>query len=134
MCPQQCQTTSVILQKCCRSDRTFKECLKKKLFATKDPKDISNIDGRTAVFLWNCFQRELHGVWVSIKEGNLDSRAFGGKFKHQVCPFEADFAESSIARLHVMLASILKAAKQTDLLNQEQAYIAVIFQLLLPSM
>ncbi|KAL0054565.1 hypothetical protein WJX82_011065 [Trebouxia sp. C0006] len=65
------------------SDRTFKECVEKKLFATKDPKDISNIDGRTAVFLWNCFQRELHGVWVSVKEGNLDSRAFGGKFKHQ---------------------------------------------------
>ena len=127
MCPQQCQATSVTLQKCCCSDRTFKECLEKKLFATKDPKDISNIDGRTAVFLWNCFQRELHGVWVSVKEGNLDSRAFGGKFKHQVCPFEANFAESSIARLHVMLASILKAAKQTDLFNKEQTHLVVMF-------
>jgi len=122
------------LQKRCCSDRTFKECLEKKLFATKDPKDISNIDGRTAVFLWNCFQRELHGVWVSVKEGNLDSRAFGGKFKHQVCPFEASFVESSTARLHVMLRSVLQAARARDLVIHGHTNLVVIFQLLSPSM
>lgn len=37
----------------------------------------------TAVFLWNCFQRELHGVWVSVEEGMLEHRAFGGRFAHQ---------------------------------------------------
>ncbi len=69
---------------CGCSDRTFVECLEKKLFATKDVKDITDIGKDTAMFLWNCFQRELYGVWVSVDQGNLDRRAFGGKFEHQV--------------------------------------------------
>ena len=56
----------------------------KRLFAAKDDRDIRDIGADTAVFLWNCFQRELHGVWVSTKQGNLEPHAFGGKFCCQV--------------------------------------------------
>ena len=56
----------------------------KRLFAAKDERDIRDIGADTAVFLWNCFQRELHGVWVSRKQGNLEPHAFGGKFRCQV--------------------------------------------------
>ena len=56
----------------------------KRLFAAKDDRDIRDIGADTAVFLWNCFQRELHGVWVSTKQGNLEPHAFGGKFRCQV--------------------------------------------------
>ena len=56
----------------------------KRLFAAKDERDIKDIGADTAVFLWNCFQRELHGVWVSTKQGNLEPYAFGGKFRCQV--------------------------------------------------
>ena len=66
------------------SDKTFDECLEKKLFASKDPKDIADIDGFTAIFLWHSWHRELHGVWLSIKEGRLDSNAFQGKYNQQV--------------------------------------------------
>ena len=59
--------------------------MQKKLFAAKDERDIKGITADTAVFLWNCFQRELHGVWVSTKQGNLDKHAFDGKFRCQVC-------------------------------------------------
>lgn len=75
------------------SDRTFKECMDKRLFAAKDERDITDIGADTAVFLWNCFQRELHGVWVSSKQGNLEPHAFGGKFRCQV----ASDATSSVA-------------------------------------
>lgn len=83
---------------CGCSDRTFKECLDKKLFATKDPKDIDNMNENTAVFLWNCFQREMHGVWVSTDQGHLEPRAFGGKFKHQVCVIGASVQARSKLR------------------------------------
>lgn len=66
------------------SDRTFKECMDKRLFASKDERDIADIGEDTAVFLWNCFQRELHGVWVTTKQGNLDPHAFGGRYQCQV--------------------------------------------------
>ena len=56
----------------------------RRLFAAKDERDIKDIGADTAVFLWNCFQRELHGVWVSSKQGNLEPHAFGGKFRCQV--------------------------------------------------
>ena len=56
----------------------------KRLFAAKDERDIRDIGADTAVFLWNCFQRELHGVWVSTKQGNIEPHAFGGKFRCQV--------------------------------------------------
>ncbi|KAL3148324.1 hypothetical protein ABBQ38_013787 [Trebouxia sp. C0009 RCD-2024] len=65
------------------SDRTFKECMDRRLFASKDERDIADIGEDTAVFLWNCFQRELHGVWVTTKQGNLEPHAFGGRYQCQ---------------------------------------------------
>lgn len=74
--------------------------MEKRLFAAKDERDIRDIGADTAVFLWNCFQRELHGVWGSSEQGNLEPHAFGGKFRCQVASDATVSVVCKSAHLH----------------------------------